>query len=72
MWDLYILGGYEVVFNIGLALLKMHEDQLLKMKFEQILTFFAETLPKEPMEPEDLIGIYKRIRMKTKNHIHIS
>jgi len=65
-------GGYEVVFNIGLALLKMHEDQLLKMKFEQILTFFTDTLPKESMDPEDLIAIYKRIRVKTKNHIHVS
>ena len=61
-------GGYEVVFNIGLALLKLHEDQLLKMKFEQILTFFTETLPKEPMEPEALLSVYsKKIRPKTKN-----
>jgi len=72
VWDLYMWGGYEVIFNISLALLKLHEEQLLKMKFEQILTFLTDFLPKEPIEPDVLLAGYKKMCAKTRNHVIIT
>jgi len=72
VWDLYLHGGYEVIFNVSLAILKAYEDKLLRLKFEELLTFFTATLPKDQtMDPEELIAVYKRIRVKTKNQVHI-
>ncbi|GAM26672.1 hypothetical protein SAMD00019534_098470 [Acytostelium subglobosum LB1] len=37
IWDVFLNDGLVVIFSAALALFKMHEDDLLKMEFEDIL-----------------------------------
>lgn len=42
VWDVYITEGYKAVYRVMLALLKDSMDELLKMQFEEILSFLSQ------------------------------
>lgn len=37
VWDLFILQGIKIIYKIGLTLLKMNEEILLTLNFEEII-----------------------------------
>lgn len=42
VWDAFLGEGWKIIYRIMLALLQKHQAQLLKMTFEEILTFFRD------------------------------
>ena len=42
VWDAFLGEGWKIIYRIMLALLQKYQSQLLKMTFEEILTFFRE------------------------------
>jgi len=34
IWDIYFIEGRKTVFRIGLAIMKIHEDQLMDLTFD--------------------------------------
>jgi len=42
VWDAFLGEGWKIIYRIMLALLQKYQSQLLKMTFEEILTFFRD------------------------------
>eukprot|EP00534_Pseudo-nitzschia_fraudulenta_P005323 CAMPEP_0201179916 /NCGR_PEP_ID=MMETSP0851-20130426/114539_1 /ASSEMBLY_ACC=CAM_ASM_000631 /TAXON_ID=183588 /ORGANISM="Pseudo-nitzschia fraudulenta, Strain WWA7" /LENGTH=768 /DNA_ID=CAMNT_0047463989 /DNA_START=82 /DNA_END=2388 /DNA_ORIENTATION=+ len=42
VWDAFLGEGWKVIYRVMLALLQKYQSQLLKMSFEEILTFFRD------------------------------
>eukprot|EP00531_Pseudo-nitzschia_arenysensis_P002173 CAMPEP_0116125060 /NCGR_PEP_ID=MMETSP0329-20121206/5611_1 /TAXON_ID=697910 /ORGANISM="Pseudo-nitzschia arenysensis, Strain B593" /LENGTH=551 /DNA_ID=CAMNT_0003619079 /DNA_START=688 /DNA_END=2346 /DNA_ORIENTATION=+ len=42
VWDAFLGEGWKIIYRVMLALLQKYQSQLLKMSFEEILTFFRE------------------------------
>lgn len=42
IWDAFLGEGWKIIYRVMLALLQKYQSQLLKMSFEEILTFFRE------------------------------
>jgi TBC1 domain family member 10 len=42
VWDCFLGEGWKIIYRIMLALLQKYQSQLIKMSFEEILTFFRE------------------------------
>ncbi|KAA6417640.1 MAG: EVI5 -like [Trebouxia sp. A1-2] len=40
VWDVFLLEGPKILFRVGLALLKLCEDSILELPFEQMLAVF--------------------------------
>jgi len=55
IWDAFMLDSWEVIFRIGLAILKHSEDTLLELPIEDILVYF-DSLPSEVIEYERLFN----------------
>ncbi len=47
IWDDFILNGSEALLRTGLVLLKMQEDILIKMKYEELLHYLINDLMKK-------------------------
>jgi len=56
IWDIFLSEGYKVVFRIGLALLKMFQEELLRRGFEDALDLL-KTLQTQSIDCEELIKI---------------
>lgn len=42
VWDCFLGEGWKIIYRVMLALLQKYQSQLIKMSFEEILTFFRE------------------------------
>mmetsp|Transcript_23706 Transcript_23706/g.66215 ORF Transcript_23706/g.66215 Transcript_23706/m.66215 type:complete len:158 (+) Transcript_23706:290-763(+) len=42
IWDCFLCEGWKIIYRVMLALLQQYQSQLLKMSFEEILSFFRE------------------------------
>jgi hypothetical protein len=42
VWDCFLGEGWKTIYRVMLALLSQYQSQLLKMSFEEVLTFFRE------------------------------
>lgn len=42
VWDAFLGEGWKIIYRVMLALLQKYQSQLMKMSFEEILTFFRE------------------------------
>eukprot|EP00339_Tiarina_fusa_P013540 CAMPEP_0117018748 /NCGR_PEP_ID=MMETSP0472-20121206/14460_1 /TAXON_ID=693140 ORGANISM="Tiarina fusus, Strain LIS" /NCGR_SAMPLE_ID=MMETSP0472 /ASSEMBLY_ACC=CAM_ASM_000603 /LENGTH=420 /DNA_ID=CAMNT_0004723491 /DNA_START=340 /DNA_END=1602 /DNA_ORIENTATION=+ len=42
VWDCFLGEGWKIIYRVMLALLSQYQSQLLKMSFEEILTFFRD------------------------------
>lgn len=65
VWDCFLGEGWKAVYRVMLALLQQWQTQLLKMSFEEILSFFRE-LP-ERVEGHAIIETALRIPLKTRH-----
>mmetsp|Transcript_3141 Transcript_3141/g.6781 ORF Transcript_3141/g.6781 Transcript_3141/m.6781 type:complete len:723 (+) Transcript_3141:466-2634(+) len=64
VWDVFLGEGWKIIYRIMLALLQKYQTQLLKMSFEEILTFFRD-LP-ERVEGSQIIDIALKIPLRRK------
>jgi len=44
IWDVYLENGLEFIYQVGLGILMVNEDDLLEKNFEQIIRSFQESL----------------------------
>lgn len=64
VWDAFLGEGWKIIYRIMLALLQKYQSQLLKMSFEEILTFFRE-LP-ERVEGGQIMDMALKIPLRKK------
>jgi len=62
VWDAFLAEGWKIIYRVMLALLQKHQHQLMKMSFEEILTFFRE-LP-ERVEGYQIMDIALKIPLR--------
>lgn len=65
--DLFLHDGINVLFSIGIALLKQSQKDLLSLDFEGVLKYFRVNLPKKYRNEsslKDLIQVWLQIRGK--------
>eukprot|EP01087_Luapelamoeba_hula_P012106 TRINITY_DN3364_c0_g1_i1.p1 TRINITY_DN3364_c0_g1~~TRINITY_DN3364_c0_g1_i1.p1 ORF type:complete len:551 (-),score=113.85 TRINITY_DN3364_c0_g1_i1:84-1736(-) len=55
LWDVFFVEGTEFLFKIALAILAIHQDQLLTLPFEEILTFLKNKETHHSLDGELLI-----------------
>ena len=54
IWDVYLIEGRKTVFRLGIAIMKIHEDQLMQASFDQCFDLF-----KEYKEKVNLVELFK-------------
>mmetsp|Transcript_3745 Transcript_3745/g.4155 ORF Transcript_3745/g.4155 Transcript_3745/m.4155 type:complete len:678 (+) Transcript_3745:217-2250(+) len=64
VWDAFLGEGWKIIYRIMLALLQKYQSQLMKMSFEEILTFFRE-LPTH-VEGNQIMDIALKIPLRKK------
>ncbi|KAG7374338.1 Rab-GTPase-TBC domain containing protein [Nitzschia inconspicua] len=64
VWDCFLGEGWKIIYRVMLALLQKYQSQLLKMSFEEILTFFRE-LP-DKVEGYQIMEIALKIPLRRK------
>ena len=52
-----MLEGTYALFEVGLAILRMHQDELLRFEFVQFLEFFSESICRRT-EPKNTLLIF--------------
>ncbi|KAK9809729.1 hypothetical protein WJX73_000467 [Symbiochloris irregularis] len=58
VWDIFLLEGVKIVFRVGLALLKISEEQLIQLPFEQLLAALnSKQLPAFGRSPNSLLKL---------------
>lgn len=65
VWDSFLCEGWKVIYRVMLALLQQHQNQLIRMSFEDILAFFRE-LP-EMVNGQSVMATALRIPLKTRH-----
>lgn len=55
IWDLFLVSGRKVVFQVGLALLCLAEDSLEKLDMENSILFLKSTIGRNISHPDILI-----------------
>lgn len=69
VWDAFLGEGWKVIYRVMLALLQQWQSQLLRMSFEDILTFFRE-LP-EKVNGNAIMETALRINLKTRQIVKL-
>eukprot|EP00535_Pseudo-nitzschia_heimii_P008345 CAMPEP_0197190054 /NCGR_PEP_ID=MMETSP1423-20130617/20915_1 /TAXON_ID=476441 /ORGANISM="Pseudo-nitzschia heimii, Strain UNC1101" /LENGTH=690 /DNA_ID=CAMNT_0042642335 /DNA_START=227 /DNA_END=2299 /DNA_ORIENTATION=+ len=64
VWDAFLGEGWKIIYRIMLALLQKYQSQLLKMSFEEILTFFRE-LP-DRVDSSQIMDLALKIPLRKK------
>jgi len=54
IWDVFLFEGMKIVFQEGMALLKLFQDDLLKLSFEDLIRSLQE-LPMQDLNPDILL-----------------
>jgi hypothetical protein len=62
VWDAFLGEGWKIIYRVMLALLQKYQSQLMKMSFEEILTFFRE-LP-DKVEGYQIMDIALKIPLR--------
>ncbi|ORX91118.1 RabGAP/TBC [Basidiobolus meristosporus CBS 931.73] len=71
IWDVFLLHGLDMLICVSVALLKYHEATLLKMGFEEIMSFLNGKIP---INNDDffIVGIVKSLYERRSTHRIIS
>lgn len=69
VWDAFLGEGWKIIYRVMLALLQQWQSQLLRMSFEDILTFFRE-LP-ERVNGNTIMETALRINLKTRQIVKL-
>nr|ACR34527.1 unknown [Zea mays] len=56
VWDVFLYEGIKVVFQVGLALLRLCHDDLVKLPFEKLL-YALRNFPEEATDPDVLLPL---------------
>jgi hypothetical protein len=64
VWDAFLGEGWKIIYRVMLALMQKYQSQLLKMSFEEILTFFRE-LPTK-IEGNQIMDMALKIPLRKK------
>jgi TBC1 domain family member 10 len=62
VWDCFLGEGWKIIYRVMLALMLKYQSQLIKMTFEEILTFFRE-LPSK-VEGHQIMDIASKIPLR--------
>lgn len=67
VWDIFLHQGWKVIHRVALALLKMHERELLSMDMEKIL-YFVRELPTRNggLDAQAVLSAAHKIPLRTK------
>eukprot|EP01113_Clastostelium_recurvatum_P040329 TRINITY_DN6268_c0_g1_i1.p1 TRINITY_DN6268_c0_g1~~TRINITY_DN6268_c0_g1_i1.p1 ORF type:complete len:471 (+),score=151.22 TRINITY_DN6268_c0_g1_i1:3-1415(+) len=65
IWDVLMHDGYDVVFTIALAVLKMHEATLLAMSFDKMMEMLRE-FETMPIDPDKLMSLVEKMKVPSK------
>ena len=69
VWDAFLGEGWKIIYRVMLALLQQWQSQLLKMSFEEILTFFRE-IP-DRVNGNSVMETALRIKLKTRQIVRL-
>jgi len=64
VWDAFLGEGWKIIYRVMLALLQKYQNQLMKMSFEEILTFFRD-LP-DRVEGNQIMEMALKIPLRKK------
>ena len=64
VWDCFLGEGWKIIYRVMLALLSQWQTELLKMSFEEILTFFRE-LP-DRVDANTIMDRAMKIKLRTR------
>lgn len=67
IWDVYVLDGDVAIFRSALGILRLHQAQLLKMKFED-MAYFLSHLPQD-VDPDAVMQSIRSVRGATKKRL---
>jgi len=64
LWDMLLFEGWSYVYAIALSILMLHEEQMLKMDFDELVKFLQFSCKKLESEPEveQVLRLSSRIR----------
>lgn len=62
IWDVFLYEGVKIVFQVGLALLTLCQNDLLKLAFEKLI-HALRNFPEEAMDPEKLLPLAFSIKV---------
>ena len=67
VWDIFLHQGWKVIHRVALALLKMHEREILSMDMEKIL-YFVRELPTRNggLDAQAVLSAAHKIKLRTK------
>lgn len=66
VWDLIFAEGYQhTIHRVAIALLKIHQDELLKMPFENLMRFLVAT-EWLLLDPDNFINVVRKIKISKK------
>ena len=68
IFDLFIFDGWNIVLRIGLILLKKYQNEIIKMKFEELLNYLINELKSKDdffndENCENFIEMYKKMKI---------
>ncbi|KAF9625831.1 hypothetical protein IFM89_027377, partial [Coptis chinensis] len=64
IWDVFLYEGVQIVFQVGLALLKYCHDDLIKLPFEKLI-HALRNFPDEAMDPDILLPMAYSIKVNS-------
>lgn len=62
IWDVFLYEGVQIVFKVGLALLKYCHDDLVKLPFEKLI-HALRNFPEDAMNPDTLLPMAYSIKV---------
>ncbi|KAL0681113.1 hypothetical protein Bca4012_047960 [Brassica carinata] len=62
IWDVFLAEGINIVFKVGLALLKHCHDDLVKLPFEELM-HALRNFPEDAMDPDTLLPLAYSIKV---------
>ncbi|KAK7860433.1 uncharacterized protein LOC112010922 [Quercus suber] len=62
IWDVFLYEGVQIVFKVGLALLKYCHDDLIKLPFEKLI-YALRNFPEDAMDPDMLLPMAYSIKV---------
>jgi len=65
IWDLFLLIGYDVVYTVGIRMMKKFQKRILSLEMDQVMAYF-KTWESLVVDPDVLIAYLMKRRIKSK------
>lgn len=66
IWDLFFMDGYDILYSISMAILKIFENELVALQFDKIM-MFMHTLGERHIDADEFITYVIEHRISTKS-----